>query len=236
MNQILKLALLDFKLVFRDPSLRAFLVFPIVLFALVVWGLPNLIEKYDFLQEYLPVFMAVALIENTQLFTFISSMVLIDEKETNVAKVYGILPLTKTQYVVSRLLIPYLITLFLNLILFAVQPFYSVGLLESLLISVLTALVVPVYILGMNAIVKNRMEGMVYIKAFNMLVVLPIAAFFVPTQFKHFFGILPTHWIFQSIANLANGLPIHLMVLIGFIFLGALLWFISKQFIRTHFV
>jgi fluoroquinolone transport system permease protein len=236
MNQILKLALLDFKLVFRDPSLRAFLVFPIVLFALVVWGLPNLIEKYDFLQEYLPVFMAVALIENTQLFTFISSMVLIDEKETNVAKVYGILPLTKTQYVVSRLLIPYLITLFLNLILFAVQPFYSVGLLEILLISVLTALVVPVYILGMNAIVKNRMEGMVYIKAFNMLVVLPIAAFFVPTQFKHFFGILPTHWIFQSIANLANGLPIHLMVLIGFIFLGALLWFISKQFIRTHFV
>ncbi len=236
MQQILKLAFLDFKLIFRDPSLRAFLAFPIVLFALVIWGLPNLIEKYDFLQEYLPVFMAVALIENTQLFTFISSMVLIDEKETNVAKVYGILPLTKTQYIVSRLLIPYLITLFLNLILFAVQPFYSVGLSESLLISALTALVVPVYILGINAIVKNRVEGMVYIKAFNMLVVLPVAAFFVPAQFKHFFGVLPTHWIFQSIANLANGFPIGLMVSVGFLFLGVLLWFVSKQFIRKHFV
>lgn len=78
MKKILKLALVDFKLIFRDPSLRTFLFFPIVLLGLIILALPALVMKYDFLTPYLPVFLVVAVIENTQMFCFISSMVLID--------------------------------------------------------------------------------------------------------------------------------------------------------------
>lgn len=236
MKKIIKLALIDFKLIFRDPSLRAFLFFPLILISLIIWVLPFLVEKYNFLIPYLPVFMAIAVIENTQMFSFINSMVLIDEKESEVAKVYGIVPFTKFQYIVSRFMIPYFFTVGLNVILFFVQPFYTISLGVNLIISFLTALIVPVYVLGISAIVKNRMQGMVYIKAFNMLVLIPIAAFFVPEKIKHIFGILPTHWVFQSIDNLSKDLPVGIVSTIGFLFLGILLWLVSRLFIKKHFI
>lgn len=236
MKKIIKLAITDFKLIFRDSSLKAFLFLPLLLFALILWGVPALMEKYEGIESYLSLFLVVAVIENTQAFCFISSMVLIDEKETNVAKVYGVIPLNKAQYIVSRFLIPYLFTLFLNVVLFIVQPFFEIALSLNLLISMLAALIVPVYVMAINAIVQNRMQGMVYIKAFNMLVLLPIAAFFVPESIKHLFGVLPTHWIFQSVDSVAHGMSVGGMLIIGYLFLVALILFVSRVFIRKHFL
>jgi fluoroquinolone transport system permease protein len=84
MKEIIKLAIIDFKLIFRDSSLRTFLFFPIILISLIIWALPVLVTKHNFLIPYLPIFLVVAVIENTQMFCFISSMVLIDEKESDV--------------------------------------------------------------------------------------------------------------------------------------------------------
>lgn len=236
MNKIIKLALIDFKLIFRDPSLRVFLVLPVLLFVLIVWVVPSLVERYDFLVPYLPLMMVVAAIENTQMFSFISSMVLIDEKETEVAKNYAVVPLSKPEYIISRFLFPYLFTVLLNVILFLVQPFFDISMLTNLSLSLITALVVPAYALGVNSIVKNRMQGMVYIKAFNMIVLIPVAAFFIPDKFNLIFGIFPTHWIFQSIENVCEGTFPSLFLLIGTAFLAALIWILSKSFIRKHFV
>lgn len=236
MKKVLKLAVTDFKLIFRDSSLKAIFFIPVILFVIICWGLPPLVEEYDFLIPYLPVFLIVATIENTQMFCFISSMVLIDEKESDVAKIYGVVPLTKFQYLVSRFIIPYLFTAFLNVLLFTVQPFYTIGLGDNLLISFYTAMVVPVYVLGITSFVQNRMQGMVYIKAFNMLVLVPIAAFFIPENMKHLFGVFPTHWIFQSVAHVTQGLVFWPLSTVGILFMSVLLWFLSRLFVKRHFV
>ncbi|MDO5970268.1 ABC transporter permease [Flavivirga aquimarina] len=236
MKKIINLAITDFKIVFRDPSLKSFFFLPIVLFVLIIWGVPFLVEKYDFLQPYIPLFLIIAVIENTQLYCFVSSMVLIDEKETDVAKVYGVIPFSKTEYLISRFLIPFFFTVLLNVILLFVQPFYEIGILVNILVSLLAAAVVPLYAMAINSIVQNRMQGMVYIKAFNMLVLIPVAAFFVPESIKHVFGILPTHWIFQSIDNLANGCETGFMLGIGFLLYAILIWMVSKVFVRRHFI
>jgi len=81
MKRILTLARIDFKLIFRDSSLRSFLVLPLILFALMIWGVPALVEKHPSLTAYLPIILAGFVIENTQLFCFISSMIWIDEKK-----------------------------------------------------------------------------------------------------------------------------------------------------------
>lgn len=236
MNKILKLAFTDFKLIFRDPSLKSFLVLPLILFALIIWAVPSLVEKYAVLVPYLSLFLVVAVIENTQLFCFVNTMVLIDEKESDVAKVYGVVPLSKSEYIFSRFLIPYLFTVALNVILLFIQKICNLSVASILLISFLAALVVPVYALAINSIVQNRMQGMVYVKAFNMLVLIPIAAFFVPDKFVHLFGVFPTHWVFQSIHGATQSLSIGLHAAIGFVFFLALLWLVSRIFIRKHFV
>jgi fluoroquinolone transport system permease protein len=236
MKTVIKLAVTDFKLIFRSPSLRGFLVLPILLYVLIVWFVPGLVEKYDFLTPYLPVFLVIGVIENTQTFCFISSMVLIDEKETEVARLYGVVPLTHIQYLFSRMLIPFLFTVLLNVGLLAIQPFYPIHWAANLTISLITACVVPVYVLGINALVKNRMEGLIYIKAFNIVVLVPVAAFFLPQHFSPAFGIFPTHWIFQSIANVTAGLPIVGVITIGSAYFLLLLIFVSKAFLKKHFI
>ena len=235
MKKILILAISDFKLIFRDSSIRAFLFFPFILFWVFVFLLPYLVDKYDFLTPYISIFLIIGVIESTQMFSFISSMVLIDEKETDVAKVYWVTPLSKVEYIFSRLLIPFLITLLLNIILLWVQPFYYIGIILNLIISFLTALVVPIYVLIINSIVQNRMQWMIYIKALNMLVLLPLASFFISATFKPFFFLFPTYWIFQTIQNVIDGSSIIMSATISFIFLILVLIFISKIFISKHF-
>lgn len=199
MKKVLRLAVTDFKIVFRDPSLRSFLVLPVILFVLVVWALPLLVAKYDFLRDYVTLFIIVAAIENTQVFSFITTMVLIDEKETNVAKVYAVVPLTGFEYLLSRFIFPFLFTVFLNIVLFSVQPFFEISWMVNLYLSLLIALIVPVYVLSINSLVDNRLQGMVYIKAANLIVLLPMAAFFLQSKFNFLFGLFPTHWIFRTI-------------------------------------
>lgn len=235
MKKIIKLALTDFKLVFRDTALRAFLVFPVILFGVFLYFLPWVLSKYEFLESYLPVFLMVAVVENTQMFSFIGSMVLIDEKETNVAKVYGVVPLTKVEYLVSRLLIPYAVTVSLNIVLLKIQPYFAVSWLSNLIISTLTALIVPLYILTINSLAKNRMEAMVYVKALNMLVLLPFASFFIPENFKFLFGIFPVYWVLQVIDKTTENLPVFTCTSIGFVFFGSLIILVSKKFIKNHF-
>lgn len=236
MNMIIKLAISDFKIIFRDPSLKAFLFLPIVLFAVFLWFLPLMAEKYEFLIPYLPIFIVVGVIENTQAFCFINSMVLLDEKETGVAKTYGIVPISKFVYIFSRFLIPFIITVCLNIIFLEFQPFYEVNFIANIIISIVSGLIVPVYALSINSIATNRMQGMIYVKAFNMLVLIPIAAFFVPEKIKYLFGVLPTHWIFQSINNISNGEIIGYTASIGFVYLIILGFFISKKFSQKHFL
>ena len=122
----------------------------------------------------------------------------------------------------------YLIKLSLN--------FYNLGLLETLLVSILSWLIVPIYILWVSMLSKNKMEGMIWFKSLNILVILPIIAFFVPVTYSYFFWILPTYWIFNALNNILQGWDYLLSLLIWFIFFILLLWFTVIRFIKKHFI
>ena len=235
MKTIIKLAVTDFKIIFRDPTLKAMLFLPIILFAFFILFLPYLVNKYYFLNAYLTIFIIIGVIENTQAFCFINTMVLLDEKESGVAKTYGILPLNSATYLFSRFLIPFLFTTLINVLFLILQPFYSIGIGYNILISLLAALIIPLYVLGINSIATSRMQGMIYIKAFNMLVLIPVAAFFIPQSFKHIFGFLPTHWVYQTIYNVTNQQSVVVTSILSVLFLVVLTVLVSKKFMKKHF-
>ena len=186
-KQLAKVSVADFKLIFRDPSLWMFLFLPVLIFAVINVFLPYLTGRYEAVNAYVPHVLIVATVENTQMFGFIYSMVFIEEKETEVARVYGVLPVSKSSFVLSRLIIPCLITAGFTWGILFLQPFYDLPLFPTLLFAILSGLVVPVYCLGISILSANKMSGMVWIKVFNILVVLPVAAFFVPGSFFTFF-------------------------------------------------
>jgi fluoroquinolone transport system permease protein len=236
MSKIWSLAIVDFKLIFRDSSLRLFLILPVVLFGLIVYVLPIMADDYPQLAPYLIIFLMVGVIENTQAFCFINSMVLVDEKENNIAIVYGVTPLSKFQYLTSRFLLPFGFTFFLNVMLLAFQPFFEIGISPILILSFLAAMIVPIYVLAVNSVAMNRMQSMIYIKAFNMVLLLPIAVFFMSNDFGRYFGIFPTYWLFKIMDNMSINTSIVLPAIICVLFLTILLTIVSNTFLKRHFL
>jgi len=235
MKQLIKVSASDFKLIFRDPSLRVFLFLPALIYLLVNFFLPWLVDRYEGVVEYVPYVLIVATIENTQMFGFIYSMVLIDEKESEVSKVYGVLPVSKPAFALSRLLIPCLLTILLTWLLLIIQPFYTLPLMPALLFSVLAGLIVPVYALGISIFSKNKMEGMVWIKVFNIAVVIPVIAFFLPQPLNLLFTVFPTHWAFQGLSHLIEESTYAWQMLIGFAYFIILLMLSVRWFTKVHY-
>jgi fluoroquinolone transport system permease protein len=232
------MAINDLKLIFSDATLRAFLVLPVLLFVMAIWLVPMLLTKYEFLNAYINLFLIVLIIENTQGFCIINSLLFIEEKETQVAKVYGILPVSKVRLVFARLFIPYVLTVFFNLALLNFQSLVDLSIIYSLIISLMAALIVPIYVLLLSSFAKNRLEGMVYIKLFNLLVLLPIAAFFIAGSWKHLLGVLPTHWLYQGIdsgLDASTSSEALLYALIYLVFSLVILRFSVKLFLKTQF-
>lgn len=235
MKKLLRLSVTDFKLIFRDPSLKVFLFLPLLIFLVINYFLPFIIGKFDKMQDYVIYIVIIATFECTQMFGFIYSMVLIDEKETEVAKVYGIIPVSKEWHIIFRMIIPMLITAIISMILLVIQPFYTLPIVSIAFYSLLSGFAVPLYAIGVTNLSKNRMEGMVWIKVFNVLVLIPIAAFFVPKSFAHVFGIFPTHWAFQSLYNIIESGHFQMQLIVGFIYSTFALYYLVNVFAKRHF-
>lgn len=233
MEQLINLTLADFKLIFRDPSLRVFLFFPLMILAVIGLFLPYLAERFEAVVPYVPYVLMAATTQAATMFGFIYCMVFIEEKDTQVARIYGVLPMSRSHFTLLRLLIPFLLATLFTLILLLIQPFYSLALLSCLLVALLAALLVPIMALSISALSKNKMEGMTWYKVINVIVTVPLVAFFMPS-FEPYFGILPSYWAFASLADiLEKGLSVNL--LIGFAYFIALTAFVLKKHLATHF-
>lgn len=235
MRQILKISNADFWLIFRDPSLKTFLFLPLLIFVVIIWALPALIKSFPIVGEYTKYIVLVSTIQLTQMFGFIYGMMLVDEKETGVAKVYGIIPVNKIRFILGRFIFPMAITILLTWLLLLVQPFYNLAVLSCLLFALLSGLLVPVYAITISLLSKTRIEALVWVKAINFLVVLPILAFFVPDGMKYFFGIFPTFWMYLGLEQLITDQYYWVSFFIGTFFLLLLIILCSRQFSNKHY-
>jgi len=124
MEKLINVAVNDFRLVFRDPSLRFFLIFPILNLLVVRYGVPFAVQNFEVLNNYVAVILMAMTTQGSLIFGFIYSMVLIDEKDTHVAKVYGVLPVSKFWFVNFRLVAPFLLSTLATFLVLVVEPFF----------------------------------------------------------------------------------------------------------------
>lgn len=235
MNQLLNISISDFKLVFRDPSLRTFLFMPVLVLLIIDVFLPWLAGEYEVVTEYVPYVIMAASLQTSTMFGFIYCMVFIDEKDTQVSKMYGILPVSKFYFILFRLLIPFLMSTFMTFVLLYGQPFFEMSAIGALIFALLAALVAPVFALSISILSKNKMTGMTWFKLINLLATLPLLAYFIPGSLGNIFGIVPTYWLFNGLeAAFITGDSL-LPVGIGFLFSTLLLILLTLRFVRSHF-
>jgi len=208
---------------------------PVLIFAVILLGVPQLIAAFPGLEEYLPVILMGATIQTSTMFGFIYSFVLINEKEIGVAKVYGVLPVSKTGFISSRMVIPFVLSTLMTFALLIVQPFFSLPVIPMILLSMLCGLLAPLLTIIVTILSKNKMEGMTWFKLVNLLVIIPLAAFFIP-DYAVLFGIIPTHWAFQMLGEMVAGENWIVGFCFGLGFAVVLLVLGIRRFAKVHFV
>ncbi len=235
MKTLVNAAINDFRLVFRDNSLKIFLILPLFIFPVVRYGFPYVIETYSFLREYISIFLMFAVMQGAVAFGFIYSMVLVDEKDTNVAKVYGVLPISKFWFVVFRLIPPFLLASLATFLLLLFQTFYDLPVIANIVFSALTGFVAPLMIIFVAIVAKNKIEAMTWQKLFNIPLYLPILAFFVPAYISFILAVFPTFWVYQGFNSLIKGGNFWVYLLVGFAHSILLLVWLVKRFNKIHF-
>jgi len=235
MNRMLAYSLNDFKLVFRDSSLRIFWIMPFMILMMINLLLPYLCEQYPVIKEYVPYVLMMSILQTANMFSFIYSLVLIDEKDTQVAKVYGVMPVSHFAFTITRMLVPFLMSVGFSILILYTQPFYQMSFGAIVNLSILSGLMAPIIAIAIAILSKNKMDGMTWNKFFGLPISLPILAFFVPVAYQSFFGILPTHWLFQSFDNVLTFESYWFNFFIGIIFSILLISALTYKFIRVHF-
>ena len=234
MKNLLLLSITDFKLIFRDSSLRIFLAMPLLIIAIVLLAVPALIEEYPIVQDYVSYVLMGASLQTSTMFGFIYSMVLIHEKDIQVAKVYGILPVSKKGFIATRQVIQFVLSALVTFLLLQVQPFYIFRLEDIILFSLLCGLFAPLLTLSVTLFSKNKMIGMTWFKLMNLLVSVPLVGFFIPCC-AWAFAIIPTYWVFETLNRMVLGEMILIPVTIGFVASIGLLYFLIWRFSKSHF-
>lgn len=235
MEKLIKVAVSDLKLVFRDTSLRFFFIFPLLNLLVVRYGFPFAADYFPALKDYIHVLLMAATTQGALIFGFIYSMVLIDEKDTNVAKVYGILPVSKFWFVLYRLIAPFLFATLATVLMLIVEPYFGLSIFNNLTYSALVGLLAPMMALFVATVAGNKIEGMTWQKLFNLPTSLPLMAFFVPASFSFLFAILPTHWAFQGFDRMIADEDSAIRLLVGFGYSFLLIAFLARRFSKSHF-
>lgn len=234
---IFKTASSDFKLIFRDASLRIFFFMPLLIVAVVAWWCPYLVETYPVTADYMIYVVMMSCTQAATMYGFIYSVVFLDERDTEVAKVYSILPISKNKLLLGRLLLPYTLSALSTFVVLLAQPFYTPhSWIMWLLYSLLFAFLAPIMALAVASLANNKMEGMTWFKGLNLIIGLPIFAFFLPA-YSYFFAVLPTFWPFWSFYHFLTLENYGLFFGIAFgvellLLMGLVHWFKKRHFVQ----
>jgi fluoroquinolone transport system permease protein len=235
METLIKVAINDFRLIFRDNSLKIFLVLPLLTLVVIRYALPYIAEIYEVLQDYIFVIMVLATTQGPTAFGFIYSMVFVDEKDTSVAKVYGILPISKFWFVVFRLIPPFILATLSTFCLLLVEPFYGLPVIPILVYSIVGGLAAPLMTLFVAILSKNKIEAMTWQKLFNLPLLLPVFAFFVPVSFSFLFALFPAFWAYKGFGSLISGGNFGVYLTVGFFYSLTVVALMVRKLIANHF-
>lgn len=213
MYLLFKIVKNDLKLIFRDKSLMVIFIVPIAIILICRLGFSQLAEIVPKLPDYYWLIVASLTMVNAATPSYLFGFIMLDERDENVHIMLRILPVHENFILKSRVvfmifmgyLFSALILLFNGLIHF---HYYQI-----ITISLLFALIPIVSTFAITAFAKNKIEAVTLYKALNILLFIPVIAFFVDGGLKMLFEIIPFFWIFETV-RLAN---LNLQIIISFL-------------------
>jgi len=124
---------------------------------------------------------------------------ILDDRDDQVFDSIQISPIALSLYVWFKVLFIYILAVLANFFIIWFIGAIELTVIEILLVSLLSALQVPIVAFLINAFAKNKVEGFVTMKATGFLLLFPIGGFFFLDSKEWLFAIAPGHWAAKAV-------------------------------------
>jgi fluoroquinolone transport system permease protein len=218
---------IDRRSITRDPLLRWILLLPLLLALGLRWVGPRLIGQlgeaigFPLAPHYLPLVGFAMLAMVPMLVGTVVGFLLLDQRDDETLSALRVTPMPIGVYLAYRLAAPMLVS---TLVSIALVPLAGLNVAATGLVlgAAAAAPLAPIYALALAGLAANKVQGFAMMKALNVLVVPPIAAYFLPAWEWAFYW-APTYWpaaVFWAVLDgsgaglpLAAGLAVHILVI-----------------------
>jgi len=185
----------------RDNMLWAGCLAPLLVALLFRFGLPyaetllcDYFQKGAMLADYYLLFDLVLCLMPSYMFCFASAMVMLTERDENMAGYMAVTPVGKTGYMLSRLIFPAAVAFPFSILLAYFFSLTNWDLLMLSAVSLLTSLSSTAVALFIFSFSRNRVEGMAMAKMSGLMFVGLVVPFFVFSGSQYLVAFLPSFW------------------------------------------
>lgn len=231
MQKIIYLGWSDFQNIFREQILYfMFIGAPILQYAMLLWGVPWLVEWYPLLADYqglMLVFLAQQVVAGIG---FVIASILLDERDEGVLTALRITPISENTFIAYRLLLSVGVAFVYSVIMFSTTSLVPMSALQVLVSSLLLAAITPLVTLSMATFSQNKVEGLALYKGINLLLLLPAASFFVAAPWHWSMAMIPTFWTYWMVDRIAQYSEFWPYLLSGLVVHGLILWGLIRLF------
>jgi fluoroquinolone transport system permease protein len=130
---------------------------------------------------------------------------LLDQRDDRTLLALRVTPMPFGLYLAYRLAAPSLVAVVAILAAVAVAGGLGLGPTEALLAALASAPLAPVAALALVAFARNKVQGAALMKAASILLMAPLASFFLPAGWGLALSALPTYWVARSTWALQSG-------------------------------
>ncbi len=222
----------DLKIVFRDKTLLLMFFLPIILILVCRIIVPIISNYIPDINEYNWLISAGFCILAGSTPAFLSAFLLLDEKDEKLTAVLKVTPLPYSRLITYRISFLLLIS-FLSAVLFLLMSGLSTySFITIISASVLVSFVPAILLMLIIPFAKNKIEGVTLFKGINVVLFIPIIAFFIAPEWKMAFGIIPFYWIYEILHTPAgNGLFFNFSL--GLLINGSIFYLLTRFFNKT---
>lgn len=209
------------KEIFKDAMLAAMTILPIFLGLLFKLGLPalellleNRLGWHKILTPYYLLFDLTIIFSTPIMFGYSGLMVILEERDRGIMKYLCVTPLGGRGYILTRLvflsaiaaLYAFLVEIFLHL--------SDINLLQIFLGCLFSFLTGIWLVCLITILASNKVEGLAFSKFSGILILGPLASFFLQDKVKYLAAFLPTFWFTEFC--LKSGVYAVISILIAF--------------------
>jgi fluoroquinolone transport system permease protein len=199
-QNIKSLGPVDLKSIGRDPLLRWMLVLPLVIALAMRFVAPPILMNLEAIvhlevMPYYPVMIAyMLLILVPSLVGMVTGFLLLDQRDDRTLTALQVTPLSISGYLAYRIGIPSVVSVIVTAVMFPAAGIFDIGVLPLLLSAALASFMAPLTALFLATFAANKVQGFALMKAFGVILIPPMIAYFIQSPWQLLLGFFPTYW------------------------------------------